>query len=137
MARILIIYSNTGKLEEISRGLTEGIESLGHKVDILTTSDRDKPVSFHPYDAVLVGSPTRGIFRGKIAEDIPAFLKKCKRTMGQLVMAFVTPRFFATGKALIKLMNELEKHGCFVKDFKSLRNYQEAVDFGKKINDLI
>lgn len=137
MARVLIIHSNSRKLKTISEGLAEGARNQGNEVDILSTEENKRSINFHSYKLVLIGSPTRGIFRGKIAKDIPPYLKKCKQTIGQIVIAFVTPRLFATTKALRKLMNQIEKQGCFVKDFTSLKNKKEAVEFGKNINKFI
>ncbi|ACL70558.1 hypothetical protein Hore_18090 [Halothermothrix orenii H 168] len=133
MQKILIIHSEEGNIEEIARGIAEGARKNGHQVDILSTRDRGRVVSFFPYDLILVGSPTRGIFKGKIGKDLPPYLRECKRTAGKTAMAFVTPRFFATTTALKKVMAELEKLGCFVKNFASLKNRGEAVRFGEKL----
>ncbi len=133
MQKILIIHSKKGNLKEISEGIREGAEKNGYKVDILSTEDKGKIVSFHPYDLVLVGSPTEGIFRGKASSDVPTYLRDCKRTQGQDTIAFVTPGFFATSKALKDLMSHLEKSGCIVNNFKSIKNYREAVKFGKSL----
>lgn len=133
MQKILIIHSINGKLDEIAGGIAEGLRHNGHQVDILSTAYKERPVTFHPYDLVLAGSPTRGIFKGKVSEDIPPFLKKCKRTAGQKTIAFVTPRFFATTRALRSLMAELEKLGCIVYNFSSLKNRQQAVKFGESL----
>lgn len=131
MKKILIIHSAEGNLDKISRGIKEGAVNRGYNVDVLSTEDRGRTVNFHPYDLVVVGSPTKGVFRGSIAEDLPTYLRDCKRTQGQEAIAFVTPRFFATSKALKSLMGQLEKLGCIVNDFRSLGNYDEAVEFGK------
>lgn len=133
MKKVLIIHSKEGDLTDISQGIAKGLKENGHQVDILDTEDSGRPVTFFPYDLVIAGAPTKGIFRGKIPADLGKFLKDCKRTGGQDAMAFVTPRFFATNKALKKVMGELEKLGCIVIDFRIIKNSKEATEFGKNI----
>lgn len=131
--RILIIHSVEGKLKEIAQGIAEGAGNKGNQVDVISTKDQGKVVTFFPYDLVLVGSPAGGLIKGKIADDIRNFLKQCKRTAGKEAVAFVTPKGIATDKALKVLMGELEKLGCFVNNFKTLKNRQAAVTFGESL----
>ena len=133
LQKILIIYSKEGDIKDIAEGIAEGARENGYQVELKDTEIDGRPVSFFPYDLVIAGAPTQGIFRGKIPSDLSSFLKECKRTGGQDAMAFVTPRFFATNKALKLVMGELEKLGCIVKDFRKIKNRKEAVQFGKKI----
>src|SRR5690606_10964019 len=119
---ILIIHSVEGKLKEIGEGIARGAERSGYQVDFLSTKDTGRVVTFLPYDLILVGSPAKGVIKGKIAEDISPFLRQCKRTDGKEAIAFVTPNGLATDKALKVLMAELEKLGCFVNDFKAISN---------------
>jgi flavodoxin len=133
LQKILIIHSKKGDLKRIAEGIEEGAENKGHRVDVLSTERRGRMVSFHAYDLVIVGSPTEGFFRGSIASDLKPFLKKCKRTVGQETVAFVTPRYFATNKALKSLMGQLEELGCVVNDFKTLKSYSQAVTYGKSL----
>lgn len=130
MKKILIIYSTEGDLKNIAEGIAQGARQNGYEVELFDTNYSGRPISFFKYDLVIAGAPTQGIFRGKIPSDLANFLKYCKRTSGQEAMAFVTPRFFATNKALKKVMGELEKLGCIVKDFRTLKNEKEAEEFG-------
>jgi len=133
LQKVLIIYSKEGDTKDIAEGIAEGAKQNGYKVDLQDTENTGKPISFFPYDLVIAGAPTKGIFRGKIPSDLPRFLQECKRTGGQDAMAFVTPRFFATNKALKLVMGELERLGCIVKDFRTIKNRKEAVKFGKAL----
>lgn len=133
MQKILIIYSKEGNIKEIAEGIAEGAREKGYKVDLQDTEYTGRPITFSPYDLVIAGAPTQGIFRGKVPSDLSSFLQECKRTGGQNAMAFVTPRFFATNKALKLVMGELEKLGCIVNDFRIIKNKNEAVDFGKAL----
>jgi len=133
LQKILIIYSSVGKIDQIAKGIAAGLQKNGYQVTLQDTGKTDRPISFHSYDLVMVGSPTLGFFKGKIADDLSPFLKNCKRTGGQETVAFVTPRLFGTTKALKKVMGEMEKLGCIVKDFTSIKNYNQAVEFGESV----
>ena len=118
------------------QGIKEGAEKGGGEVDIINTDTTQNSISFYPYDLVIVGSPSRGIFRGSAASDLEPLFKKCKSTMGQKTIAFVTPRFFATGKALKDLMNKLEqKLGCVIIDFQRFKKEKDGIEFGKELKD--
>ncbi len=133
MQRLLIIHTPDADLKDIADGIKEGAESKGFRVDIKSTKDIGSGVSFYPYDLILAGSPTEGIFRGKIDQSLNKFLSEAKRTVGKDAVAYVKPRFFATNKALKKVMAALESQGCIVKNFKAIKNHQSAVEFGKNI----
>lgn len=133
MQRLLIIYTPDDDLEEIAEGLKEGAEANGFRVDLKNAKDIGNGISFYPYDLILAGSPTRGIFKGKIDESLNKFLSEAKRTVGKDAVAYVKPRFFATNKALKKVMAALESQGCIVKNFTAIKNRQSAVEFGKNL----
>jgi len=134
LGKVLIIYSSSGNnIKQIARGIKDGLEENGHRVDLRGTGETNKPVVFGVYDLVLVGSPTKGLFRGRPAKDIAPFLQNCKRTMGEKTIAFVTSRLVGTTGALKKIMEQMEKMGCFVYNFTSLKNFEEAVSFGREI----
>ncbi|MFW5991586.1 MAG: flavodoxin family protein [Halanaerobiaceae bacterium] len=133
MKKILVIHSTEGKIPEISSGIAQGASARGHQVDVISTKDQGKVISFFPYDLILLGSPARGFIRGKIASDIRPFLSQCKRTAGKKAIAFITPSYFATNKALKILMGELERLGCFVNDFATLRSKSDGKDYGQNL----
>ncbi|ADQ13853.1 response regulator transcription factor [Halanaerobium hydrogeniformans] len=133
MQRILIIHTPDDDLKEIAEGIKEGAEKQGFRVELKNTADGAGGVSFYPYDLVIAGSPTLGIFKGKIDNSLRKFLKDVKRTTGQNAYAYVKPRFFASRKALKEVMAALEEQGCIVKNFKAIKDHQSAVEFGKSI----
>ena len=133
MQRLLIIYTPDAGLKEIADGIKAGAESQGFRVDMKNAKDIGNGVSFYPYDLIAAGSPTKGIFKGKIDKSLNKFLAEAKRTVGSDAVAYVKPRFFATNKALKKVMAVLESQGCIVKNFKAIKDYRSAVEFGKNI----
>jgi len=131
--RLLIIYTPDDDLEEIAKGIKAGAKSQGFRVDMKNTKDIGTGLSFYPYDLIAAGSPTKGIFKGKIDNSLNKFLAEAKRTGGKDAIAYVKPRFFATNKALKKVMAALESQGCIVKNFKAIKDHRSAVEFGKNI----
>lgn len=133
MQRLLIIHTPDADLKEIAAGIKEGAEAQGIKVDLKNTKDTAQGISFYAYDLILAGSSTKGIFRAEIDDSLSNFLSEAKRTAGKDAVAYVKPHFFATNKALKKVMAALETQGCIVKNFKSIKNYSSAVEFGKNL----
>ncbi|MGM0602150.1 MAG: flavodoxin family protein [Bacillota bacterium] len=133
MQRLLIIYTPDDNLKKMAEGLKTGAEEAGFQVDMVNTADDGTGVSFFPYDLIAAGSPTKGIFRGKIDSSLGEFLSKSKRTLGKEAVAFVTPGFFATRKALKNVMSLLEKEGCVVKNFFEAKDYETSVKFGENL----
>lgn len=133
MQSLLVIYTPASDLKKIAEGIKKGAESQGFKVDIKNTKEIERVISLHPYDLVLAGSKAEGIFASDIDSSLKDFLAEAKRTQGRDAFAFVKPYFFATNKTLKKIMAVLESEGCIVKNFKRLKNYHSAVEFGKNI----
>lgn len=133
MARVLIIHSADSKTAKMARALKTGAEKNGNKVDLYEAGEGNDEISFNKYNLVIAGSPSKGIIKGRPAEDIKKTLNRCKRTVGTEAMAYIVPSFFGNTKALRLLMEELEKLGCVVKDFASLKNIQQAEEFGRKL----
>ncbi len=132
MKNILIIYSQEGDAEKVARGIKEGAESQGHRAELLAASGEGDEISFHKYDLVIVGSPTKGLIKGRPAEDISPTLDRCKHTVGQDAFAFITSSLIGSTKALKKLMEQLEKQGCVVKDFETLKKKADGEKLGQE-----
>lgn len=133
MARLLIIHSADKKTEEIGNTIKNITEQKGYQVDIVAAGQGRDEISFYKYDLVIAGSPSNGIFKGRPADDIKKTLSRSKQTVGKEAMAYIVPSFFGNTKALRLLMAELEKLGCVVKDFASLKNKEAAEEFANKL----
>lgn len=65
---------NDGKMKAIAQGLSEGIQSQGHRVDLIDMNlEVGKIVSF--YDYLVIGTNNTTFFGGKIPEVVPTFSK--------------------------------------------------------------
>ncbi len=131
MKRVLIIYSREGRAEDVARGIKKGAEEMGHRAEIMPASEKGEEISFHPYDLVIVGSPKKGLIRGSPASDIAPTLSRCKRTVGQDCYAYITPSIIGSTKALRELMEEMEKLGCVVRDFATLKKESDGIEFAR------
>ncbi|GAB6099519.1 hypothetical protein JCM16358_13980 [Halanaerocella petrolearia] len=127
--RVLVIHSTTDSLKDLVAGLQAGLEKQGARVDIEEVKNRTRPLNWAPYDLVLVGSPALGFFGGKIDNELKGFLRQCKRTSAQKTIAFVNSKLFGASKAVKTLMDQLEKQGAFVQDFRVLKDYAEAKSY--------
>ncbi|MGM0419945.1 MAG: DNA-binding response regulator [Bacillota bacterium] len=133
MARVLIIHSADPKTSKMAGVIKTGAEKNGYNVDLYEAGEGNDEINFYKYDLVIAGSPSKGIIKGRPADDIKKTLSRCKRTVGTEAMAYIVPSFLGNTKALRLLMEELEKLGCVVKDFASLKNTQQAGEFGRKL----
>ncbi len=131
--KILLIYSKEGKIEGHAQSLRQGIEAAGHQVTVKTPDNTGQVITCHPYDLLIVGSPIVGVWGGKFAEDLKAFLSEVKRTEGQEAIAFTDRKILGTDKGLRLLMGMMESQGCIVKNFRAFRSSKEALEFGQQI----
>ena len=131
--KILLVYSTEGNIEDYAKSLKKGIESNGHTVVMQSVNNGGSVVSCHGYDILIIGSPIKGVFGGKIASDIRPFLETLKRIEGKDSIAFADRKLFGTDKAIRNLMEMMESQGCIVKDFQGFRSTQDAYKFGIKI----
>ncbi len=132
MKKILIIHSQEKGVKNVALGIKKEAERQGHRVDIEEASVTGQEISFHQYDLVIVGSEKTGFIKGKPASDIAPTLNRCKRTVGQDCYAYITPSLLGATRALKKLMEEMEKHGCVVKDFATLKKEKDGEEFARE-----
>ena len=131
MKKILIIHSQEKGPKSVAQGIKKEAERQGHRADIIPASVKGDEISFHQYDLVIVGSAKKGLIKGKPASDIAPTLSRCKRTVGQESYAYMTPSLIGTTKALKNLMEEMEKQGCVVKDFATLKKEKDGKEFAR------
>ena len=119
------------RLQEVSKGLSLGLESQGHNVTILNAyTDNDKRLSY--YDYIIVGTESVGLLSAKTPEIIAKFLREVPGAAGKRSFAFnlKSPR---CGKQLVLTMRDMEREGMFVTNSGTLKNAQEAEAVGKRL----
>lgn len=124
--RALIIYSTANQaIQNAASALARALEEYNWQVQMLTAAGSG-PINVIPYDLVCVGSPVKGIFGGKITDEISEAITRCNRLDGKRTIAFVTPKLLGTDKSLRTLMGLLEGQGANVFDFLAIRSNADA-----------
>lgn len=131
-----IIYGsnqkNDQKMKAIAQGLSEGIQSQGHRVDLIDMNlESGKVVSF--YDYLVIGTNNASFFGGSIPSVVQTFLKSAGTLSGKRCMAFITSGGVRTMKTLQALMKAMEKEGMFLKKSEVIKKADLAKAIGKRI----
>ena len=132
--RIAVISapSRRGSTPEYVKALTKGMESMGHRVDIIDawTGDGKRLPGFE-YIAV-IAEPV-SFFSASIPEAISKLLAAGSGVGGKKSAAFVKKGGLRTEKTLVNLMKAMEKEGMFVNWSDILLNAPHAEAMGKRI----
>ena len=122
---------NMNRLEEVSKGLSRGLESQGHMVTILNAyTDNDKRLSY--YDFIIVGTESVGLLSAKTPEVLAKFLREVPGAAGKRSFVFnlKSPR---CARQLCFAMKDMEREGMFVTNSGTLKNASEAEAVGKRL----
>ena len=132
--RALIVYSKEGRLGELATGLSDVLRTGNCQVQLMEAEPRaSTPISGAAYDLIILGSPTLGVFGGKIANDLVATSGRLTRVEGKTAAAFVSAKLFGAGKSLKAVMALLEQQGAMVEDFAALQSQQDIEAFGERL----
>ncbi|MFA5699596.1 MAG: hypothetical protein WC954_07700 [Sphaerochaeta sp.] len=131
-----IIYGsrqkNDAKMKSIAQGLSEGIQSQGHNVDLIDMNlEGGKIVSY--YDYLVIGTNNTTFFGGKIPEVVRTFLKTAGTLSGKRCMAFITGGGVRSLKTLQALMRTMEQEGMFLKKSEVITKVDIAKAIGKRV----
>jgi menaquinone-dependent protoporphyrinogen IX oxidase len=131
--RIAVVYfaeKDGARLLSLSRGLTKGLESQGHRVDIIDGL-RDVNTKLTIYEYIAVGCESLTFFTGRISEKISYFLKNTGMVNGKKCFAFTSKTLFSANRALSRLMKEMEHEGMMLRYSEVLTNPEQAESVGK------
>ena len=136
--RVAIIFfegksQNRKKTLNIARGLAEGIEAMGHKVDMID-GDRDVNTKITIYQYIVVGAAAINTFGGKISENVTRFLSGAGIISGKRCFAYVAKGGFRITKTLNVLMSSMEHEGMYLKYSEILSSPEEAKAIGKRLH---
>jgi flavorubredoxin len=128
-----IIYSSEKKvIEKLAQALQRGLEEQGHQVKIFS-DDSDSFTGLAACKTIIVGSYVTGGFRPKTPPRLKDTLSKLSIVSGKRSMAFVSSGGIGERKALVQLMNDMEKQGCYMVDQQSFSSEDDAYRFGKSV----
>ena len=119
-----IIYSTEKKvIGKLTEALKRGLEEQGHQVKVFSDDAACK--------TLIVGSYVIGGFKPKTPPRLKDALSKLSIISGKRSIAFVASGSIGERKALVQLMNDMEKQGCYMVDQQSFSSEDNAYRFGK------
>jgi flavorubredoxin len=128
-----IIYTTEKKvIEKLAQGLEKGLQEQGHAVKLFT----DFSESFGGLAMcrhLFIGSYATSAFKPKTPVKLREALNKIPGLSGKRSTAFVSRGGMGERKALVALMNDMEKQGCFIVDQVSFGSEKEAWEFGRTV----
>jgi hypothetical protein len=132
VAVVFIAEKSRDKLMNLAKAVAKGIESQGHQVDVLDGTRDAGTTKLTIYNYVAVGTEPVSI-GGKIADRVAQFLSSAGMVSGKRCFAFVPKTFLGSTRALVRLMQAMEKEGMFLKSSEILQSAVEAEEIGKRL----
>ena len=128
-----IIYSSEKKvIEKLAAELKRGLEEQQHTVFIYPDSaDNFRGIAGCKH--LIVGSYVTSAFKPTTPTRLREALQKVPGISGKRSIAFIAKSAMGERKALVALMNQMEKQGCFIIDQRSFGSEKEAYQFGRTI----
>ncbi|MDR2942634.1 MAG: hypothetical protein LBV17_08610 [Treponema sp.] len=132
--RIAVVSAPSAKKEppDYVKGLVKGMESMGHRVDIIDTWTEDG-MKLPGYEYIAVVTEPVSVFSGKIQPKIAKILSAGSSLAGKKSAAFVKKSGLFTNRAIANLMRAMEKEGMVVNWSDILFNGPHAEALGKQI----
>jgi hypothetical protein len=121
-----------GGIPDYVTALSKGMESMGHRVDVLDAWTEDG-MRLPGYEDVVVVAEAVSFFGGKMPEPLSRVLAAGSSLGGKKSAAFLKKTGPFTGKALANLMRVMEKEGMRVNWSDVLFNPPHAESMGKRI----
>ena len=136
MSRVAVIFfegKSRKKSLEIAQGLSKGIESQGHRVDIID-GERDVNTKLTSYNYLAVGTSAINGFGGKISERVSPYLAGAGTVAGKRSFAFAIKGGMRISKTLNTIMKAMEREGLYLKYSEILSSSIEAEAIGKRLH---
>ncbi|MDR1655442.1 MAG: hypothetical protein LBR96_05535 [Treponema sp.] len=114
------------------KSLAKGMESMGHRVDILDAWTEDG-MRLPGYEYIIVVAEPIGFFSGKLADSLAPVLAAGSGIGGKKSAAFIRKGGLFTARALSNLMKAMEKEGMTVNWSDILLSAPHAEALGKRI----
>jgi len=132
--RIAIISAPASRMSppEYIKSLAKGMESMGHRVDIIDAWTEDG-FRLPGYEYIAVVTEPNSFFSGKISVNIQKILGAGSGLVGKKSAAFVKKSGLFTNRALFNLMRAMEKEGMRINWSDILFNPEHALAMGKYI----
>jgi hypothetical protein len=119
-------------IPEYVKALARGMESMGHRVDMVDAWTEDG-MRLPGYEYITVVAESVSFFSGKIPEALSRVLGTGSGMVGKKSAAFVKKGSFFMGRTLSNLMKAMEKEGMMVNWSDVLLNPAHAEAMGKRV----
>ncbi|MDR2149270.1 MAG: hypothetical protein LBO67_00285 [Spirochaetaceae bacterium] len=132
--RIAIVSATAQKkgIPTYVKALQKGMESMGHRVDIIDAWTEDG-FRLPGYEYLVVVAEQVSLFGGKMPEPLAQVLAVGSGLGGKKSAAFLKKTSPFTTKALANLMRTMEKEGMLINWSEVLLNDDQAQAIGKRI----
>jgi len=132
--RIAVVSAPAARKEppDYIKSLAKGMESMGHRVDIINAWTEDG-MKLPAYEYIAVVTEPLSAFSGKIPAIISRVLKAGSSVAGKKSAAFVKKTGLFTNRAFSNLMKTMEEEGMIVNWSDILFNGPHAEALGKQI----
>jgi menaquinone-dependent protoporphyrinogen IX oxidase len=132
--RIAIISAPSSRKAppDYMRALAKGMESMGHRVDLIDAWTEDG-FRLPGYEYIVVAAEPISFFSGKIPEAVAKILSAGSGLAGKKSAAFAKKGGLFTGRALANVMKAMEKEGMNVNWSDILLSPLHAEALGKRI----
>jgi len=132
IALIIAGSSSDRALTPIAEEFASGMESMGHRVDVLDARTHE-PRSLPGYEYIAVLSEPISPFSGKIPESVAKFLAQAGSLVGKKGAAFLRSSGLFSGKAMAAVMRAMEKEGMWVNWSETVANPAQAAAVAKRV----
>ena len=132
--RIAVVSAPAARKEppDYVKSLAKGMESMGHRVDIVNAWTEDG-MKLPAYEYIAVVTEPVSAFSGKIPANISKMLKAGSSVVGKKSAAFVKKTGLFTNRAFTNLMKVMEEEGMIVNWSDILFNGPHAEALGKQM----
>jgi len=132
--RIAIVSAPSAKRKppEYVQALAKGMESMGHRADIVDAWTEDG-FKLPAYEYIAVAAEPLSLFSGKISDVVTKMLSAGSSLAGKKSAAFVKKTGLFSNRAIANLMKAMEKEGMVINWSDLLFNPAHAEAVGKRI----
>ena len=129
-----MIYSSEKKvIEKLALGLKRGLEEKGDKVTAYPDSEENfRGLASCKY--LFVGTYKTSSFKPRTPQRLRDALARIPGISGKRSIAFIPKSGMGERKALLAVMNDMEKQGCFMIDQHAFSSEKDAYEFAKTIS---
>jgi flavorubredoxin len=128
-----ILYSTHKKvIEKLALALKRGLEEQGHSVRVFADTD-ERLTGLGACKRLFVGSCVTSLFKARTPARLKETIGKTSGLSGKRSIAFLAGGGMGERKALVSLMNDMEKQGCYIIDQQTFSSEEDARTFGKTI----